>query len=43
VRTAGVFWRGDASDLRTLDGPDERQRAKLIAGMMKRWKALAKA
>jgi hypothetical protein len=43
ARTAGVYLRADPQDLSVLDGPDDRQRAKLIAGNLKRWKALSKA
>jgi hypothetical protein len=41
VRTAGVYLRADAADLRTLDGSDDRQRAELIAEQIRRWKSIA--
>jgi hypothetical protein len=40
ARTVGVYLRADPENLRTLDGPDNRQRAKLIADRLKHWKAL---
>src|SRR5262245_55415669 len=43
ARTAGVFWRGDPNDMSVLDGNDDRQRAKLLAAQMKRWRGLSKA
>lgn len=39
-RTAGVYLRADPVDLSTLDGRDDRQRAKLIADRLKRWKSI---
>jgi len=42
LRTSGVYWRGDSSDLKILDGNDDRQRAKLLAAQLKRWKGLSK-
>ena len=43
ARTAGVYWRADPKDMSILDGRDDRQRAKLIAEKLRRWKALRKA
>ena len=43
ARTSGVYWRADPKDMSILDGNDDRHRAKLIAGMLRRWKALTKA
>ncbi len=43
ARTAGVYWRADPDDLSVMDGPDDGQRAKLIAAQLGRWKALASA
>jgi hypothetical protein len=43
MRTAGVYWRADAEDMRILDGGDDRQRAELIAERLRHWKSLAKA
>jgi hypothetical protein len=40
ARTAGVFLRADAEDLRILDGRDDRQRAELISERLQRWKAI---
>jgi len=41
-RTAGVYLRADAEDLTVLDGRDDRQRAKLIADRLKRWKSISR-
>jgi hypothetical protein len=43
ARTSGVYWRADPKDMSILDGHDDRQRAKLIAEKLRRWKALTKA
>jgi hypothetical protein len=40
-RTAGVYLRADPADLDVLDGRDERQRAKLLAERLKRWKSIS--
>ncbi|RPH72821.1 MAG: nucleotide-binding protein [Myxococcaceae bacterium] len=40
-RTAGVYLRADPADLSILDGRDDRQRAKLIAERLKRWKSIS--
>src|SRR5215469_1666722 len=41
-RTAGVYLRADPADLRILDGSDDRQRAKMIADRLKRWKTISR-
>jgi hypothetical protein len=41
ARTSGLYVRAGATDLKTLDGPDTVQRAKLIADMLTRWKAIS--
>jgi predicted nucleotide-binding protein with TIR-like domain len=43
ARTSGVYVRADPADLAILDGPDDRQRAKLIAERLKHWKSITKA
>ncbi len=43
ARTAGVYWRAEVEDMRVMDGPDDRQRAELIAERLGRWKALTNA
>ena len=43
ARTSGVYLRAYPEDLRTLDGPDDRKRAKLIADRLKRWKSIKNA
>ena len=40
ARTSGVYVRADPADLTTLDGSDERQRAKLIAARLRDWKSI---
>jgi hypothetical protein len=40
-RTVGVYLRADPADLKTLDGRDNEQRAKLIADRLKDWKSMA--
>ena len=40
ARTVGVYLRADAEHIGILDGSDNRQRAKLIADRLKRWKAI---
>jgi hypothetical protein len=42
TRTSGVYLRADPEHLRILDGPDNRQRAKLIADRLKHWKSITK-
>ena len=39
VRTSGIYVRAATVDLKTLDGSDNAQRAKLIADMLSHWKA----
>ena len=41
ARTAGVYWRAGAEDMRILDGTDDRQRAELISERLEQWKAIA--
>lgn len=41
-RTAGVYLRADPADLNIMDGRDDRQRAKMIADRLKRWKTISK-
>jgi hypothetical protein len=43
ARTVGVYLRADPADLDILDGSDNRQRVKLIADRLKRWKAIKTA
>jgi Predicted nucleotide-binding protein containing TIR-like domain len=43
ARTSGVYWRADPEDLRVMDGPDDRQRAELIAERLGRWRTLTNA
>ncbi len=43
ARTSGVYWRADPGDMTILDGHDDRRRAKLIAGGLRKWKSLTKA
>ena len=40
ARTAGVYVRAEPEDMSRLDGHDDRQRAKLIADRLKRWKSI---
>jgi len=40
ARTVGVYLRADPEDMGILDGSDNRQRAKLIADRLKRWKSI---
>jgi hypothetical protein len=42
-RTVGVYLRADPVDLKTLDGRDNEQRAKLIAERLKEWEAMKSA
>ena len=42
ARTVGVYLRADSADLDVLDGRDDRQRAKLIADRLKRWKSISR-
>jgi len=41
-RTAGVYLRADPADLSVMDGSDDRQRAKMIADRLKRWKSISR-
>ncbi|MGH7308109.1 MAG: hypothetical protein ACREK6_05385 [Candidatus Rokuibacteriota bacterium] len=43
ARTAGVYWRADPGDMSILDGPDDRQRAELIATRLRHWKSITNA
>lgn len=40
ARTVGIYLRADPKDMAILDGPDNRQRAKLITDRLKHWKAM---
>jgi hypothetical protein len=40
ARTVGVYLRAAPSDMETLDGPDQRQRVKLIADRLKHWRSI---
>jgi hypothetical protein len=40
ARTSGVYLRANPEDLSILDGPDDRQRAELIAERLARWKSM---
>jgi len=40
IRTAGVYLRAEAAEVSMLDGGDDRQRARLIAAQLKRWKII---
>jgi len=43
ARTSGYYLRANPEDMSTLDGPDDRQRAELIAERLMRWKSTTKA
>jgi hypothetical protein len=43
MRTSGVYLRAESDEVATLDGSDDRQRVKLIAAQLKRWKAIRSA
>lgn len=43
ARTAGVWRRADADDVRILDGSDDQQRAVLIAERLSQWKSVRNA
>jgi hypothetical protein len=43
ARTSGVYFRASPDDLSILDGPDDRQRAELIAERLTQWKSSANA
>ena len=40
ARTSGVYLRADPGDISILDGPDDRQRAELVAERLKHWKSI---
>jgi hypothetical protein len=42
-RTVGIYLRADPADLKTLDGRDNEQRAKLIAERLKDWEGMKSA
>jgi hypothetical protein len=42
-RTSGVYLRADPEDMNILNGPDDRQRAELIAERLRNWKSIGKA
>jgi Predicted nucleotide-binding protein containing TIR-like domain len=42
-RTAGAYWRARPEDMTTLDGPDNRKRAELIAERLGQWKSIKNA
>ena len=43
ARTSGYYLRANPENMSTLDGPDDRQRAELIAERLMRWKSTTKA
>jgi hypothetical protein len=43
ARTSGVYLRADPEDMSILDGRDDWQRAKLIAGRLRHWKSITNA
>ena len=43
ARTSGVYLRANPEDLSILDGPDDRQRAELIAERLTHWKSMMNA
>jgi hypothetical protein len=40
ARTSGIYVRAASEDMRTLNGSNNTQRAKLIADMLTHWKAV---
>jgi hypothetical protein len=42
-RTSGVYLRANPEDMSILDGPDDRQRAELIAERLRNWKSITNA
>ena len=40
---SGIYLRAKPEDLSVLDGPDDRQRAELIAERLSRWKSTTNA
>src|SRR5215831_13784945 len=43
ARTSGFYLRANPEDMGVLDGPDDRQRAELIAERLSRWKSTTNA
>jgi hypothetical protein len=43
ARTSGVYLRAEIGDMKTLDGSDQGQRAKLISNQLRRWKSIKSA
>jgi hypothetical protein len=43
ARTSGVYLRAEPADMKTLDGRDQSQRAKLITSQLRRWKSIKSA
>jgi hypothetical protein len=43
ARTSGIYMRAEPGDMKTLDGPDRGQRAKLIANQLRRWTSIKNA
>jgi hypothetical protein len=43
ARTSGIYFRAEPIDMKTLDGPDQGQRAKLITNQLRRWKSIKSA
>jgi hypothetical protein len=43
ARTSGIYQRADPGDASILDGRDDREREKLIAERLRRWKSITKA
>ena len=43
ARTSGVYWRADPADRGIMDGPDDRQRAEMIAERLSRWRSITSA
>ena len=43
ARTSGFYLRANPEDMSILDGPDDRQRAELIAERLSRWKSTTNA
>jgi len=43
ARTSGIYLRANPEDLSTLDGPDDRRRAELIAERLAQWKSSTNA
>jgi hypothetical protein len=43
ARTSGVYLRADPQDLSTLDGPNDQQRAELLAERLRNWKSITSA